>query len=133
MSQAAAPSPNSSENPPADDARIAVLEHCGIDVGKHDVPPFAHDARELARQGDGIPVDTRADLRLSNPHAVMTAATVIDSLYTLAGGSSVYLKSPLQRHFRDIHVATQHMMVNEATLELVGRIQLGQETDTNLL
>jgi alkylation response protein AidB-like acyl-CoA dehydrogenase len=90
-------------------------------------------AWELARQGDGIPVTTRADLRLSNTHAVMTAATVIDSLYTLAGGSSVYLKSPLQRHFRDIHVATQHMMVNEATLELVGRIQLGQETDASLL
>ena len=58
---------------------------------------------------------------------------MIDSLYTLAGGSSVYLKSPIQRHFRDVHVATQHMMVNEATLELVGRIQLGQETNTALL
>jgi hypothetical protein len=30
-------------------------------------------------------------------------------------------------------VATQHMMVNEATLELVGRIQLGQETNIALL
>jgi alkylation response protein AidB-like acyl-CoA dehydrogenase len=90
-------------------------------------------AWEMAVAGQGVPVETRAELRLSNTHAVMSAAEVIDSLYTLAGGSSVYLKSPIQRHFRDVHVATQHMMVNEATLELVGRIQLGQETNIALL
>jgi alkylation response protein AidB-like acyl-CoA dehydrogenase len=90
-------------------------------------------AWELAVNGEGISIETRADLRLSNTHAVTTAAEIIDSLYTLAGGTSVYLKSPIQRHFRDVHVATQHMMVNEATLELVGRIQLGQETNVSLL
>jgi alkylation response protein AidB-like acyl-CoA dehydrogenase len=98
---------------------------------------YFYDAIEqawaLACSGEGISVETRSDLRLSNTHAVMTAAEVVDSLYTLAGGTSVYLRSPIQRHFRDVHVATQHMMVNEATLELVGRIQLGQETNTALL
>ena len=37
---------------------------------------------------------------------------------------------PRQRQFRDIHVVTQHMMVNESTLELVGRLMLGQDTNT---
>jgi len=78
-------------------------------------------------------LESRADMRLANTHAVNTAVKVIDSLYTLAGGTSVYLRSPLQRHFRDVHVASQHMMVNEATLELVGRVQLGLETDTGQL
>jgi hypothetical protein len=32
-----------------------------------------------------------------------------------------------------VHVASQHMMVSEATLELVGRIQLGLETNASQL
>ena len=78
-------------------------------------------------------IAARSDIRLATTHAVSTAVAVIDSLYTLAGGSSVYLSSPLQRHFRDVHVASQHMMVSEATLELVGRIQLGLETNASQL
>ncbi len=87
-------------------------------------------AWETVVAGDEASVEQRADLRLANSYAVQQAASVVDSLYTIAGGSSVYLNSPLQRHFRDIHVATQHMMVNEASLELVGRIELGVETNT---
>ena len=38
----------------------------------------------------------------------MASAEVVDCAYNLAGGVSVYQTSNLQRHFRDIHVATQH-------------------------
>jgi len=41
----------------------------------------------------------------------------------------VYRTSPLQRLFRDVHVATQHMVVATSTLELTGRLLLGLETD----
>jgi hypothetical protein len=54
-------------------------------------------------------------------------------MYDLGGGTSVYQRSPLQRVFRDVHVATQHMMVSPATLELTGRILFGLETDTSQL
>ena len=54
-------------------------------------------------------------------------------MYHLAGGTSVYRRSPLQRIFRDVHVATQHMMVSPATFELTGRLLLGLETDTAML
>ena len=54
-------------------------------------------------------------------------------MYHLAGGTSVYQRSPLQRYFRDVHVATQHMMVSPATLELTGRLFLGLDTDTSML
>ena len=54
-------------------------------------------------------------------------------MYGLAGGSAVYRSSPLQRIFRDVHVATQHMMVSSSTLELTGRLLLGLETDTAML
>ena len=56
---------------------------------------------------------------------VNTAVEVIDKMYTIVGGSSVFESSCLQQHFRDVHVATQHMMVGEPVMELAGRVLLG--------
>jgi hypothetical protein len=50
-------------------------------------------------------------------------------MYDLGGGSSVFLSSPLQRRFRDAHVATQHLMVAPPTYELVGRVLMGLPVD----
>ena len=58
-------------------------------------------------------------------HAVATSIGVIDRMYTSVGGTSVYEESALQRHFRDVHVASQHMMVAEPVLELAGRVLSG--------
>jgi alkylation response protein AidB-like acyl-CoA dehydrogenase len=54
-------------------------------------------------------------------------------MYRAAGGSAVYTTSPLQRCLRDVHVVTQHMMVSEASLELVGRVLLGVDVDASML
>lgn len=75
----------------------------------------------------------RRDLRLATTWATRSAARAVDRMYELAGGTSVYDASPLQRIFRDVHVATQHMMVSESTYELTGRLLLGLETDTTFL
>ncbi|MFT7469248.1 MAG: alkylation response protein AidB-like acyl-CoA dehydrogenase, partial [Candidatus Pseudothioglobus sp.] len=50
---------------------------------------------------------------------------VIDRMYTVLGGTSVFETSCLQRHFRDAHVASQHMMVGEPVMEMAGRVMLG--------
>jgi alkylation response protein AidB-like acyl-CoA dehydrogenase len=50
-------------------------------------------------------------------------------MYDLGGGTSVYETCPLQRRFRDAHVATQHLMVAPGTYELAGRALLGVEAD----
>ncbi|HPG28161.1 MAG TPA: acyl-CoA dehydrogenase family protein [Myxococcota bacterium] len=86
-----------------------------------------------ARARGVIPVECRRDLRLATTHAARASAEAIDRMYHVAGGSSVYLRSPLQRHFRDVHVLTQHMMVAPPTLELTGRLLLGLETDVSTL
>lgn len=72
---------------------------------------------------------SRRDIRLATTHATRAAAETVDRMYHLGGGTSVYRSSPLQRIFRDVHVATQHIMVGPATLELTGRLLLGLETD----
>jgi indole-3-acetate monooxygenase len=79
----------------------------------------------------GRPLDTvlRARLRLAATHLTRTAADVTRAAYDLAGGTAVYSHHPLQRRFRDAHVATQHMMVAPATFELTGRVLLGLPTD----
>jgi len=80
-----------------------------------------------------ISVEERRDVRLATSFATRQCAAAVDLMYHLAGGTSVYRSSPLQRIFRDVHVATQHMMVSPSTLELTGRLFLGLETDTSLL
>jgi alkylation response protein AidB-like acyl-CoA dehydrogenase len=69
-------------------------------------------------------------MRLATTHALQSSVEVVDAMYTLAGGAAVYESSPLQRHLRDVHVASQHMMVSTNTLETVGQLLLGIETNT---
>lgn len=91
------------------------------------------DAAWAAALEGTVSTSHRADLRLAATHAVTSAARAVDLMYGLGGGSSVYRQSSLQRHFRDVHVATQHMMIGESTLELVGRLMLDVPTDVTML
>jgi alkylation response protein AidB-like acyl-CoA dehydrogenase len=90
-------------------------------------------AYEYACAEGRIELEHRRDVRLATTHATRSAVDAVDRMYHLAGGTSVYLSSPLQRCFRDVHVACQHMMVSQSTLELTGRLFLGLETDASLL
>jgi alkylation response protein AidB-like acyl-CoA dehydrogenase len=87
-------------------------------------------AWQAAQQPGELPLALRRDLRLAASHAVHTAAEVVTRLYTLAGGQAVFAASPLQRALRNVQVATQHMMVGEASFELTGRLLLGVPTPT---
>jgi alkylation response protein AidB-like acyl-CoA dehydrogenase len=91
------------------------------------------DAWQAAVTQQAISIPQRALLRLAATHATISAAKVVDLMYNAGGGTSVYAASPLQRHFRDIHVVTQHMMVAPPTYELTGRVLLGIDTDTSML
>jgi alkylation response protein AidB-like acyl-CoA dehydrogenase len=97
---------------------------------------FYYDAQaaawEAAQKGR-VPVALRRDLRLATTHAVNESVAVVDAMYTLAGGSAIYQSSRLQRLFRDIHVATQHIMVAPATLETAGRLFLGVDANVSML
>ncbi len=98
---------------------------------------FYYDAVEKAwasaTSSGAVSVELRRDLRMATTHAVQVAASVVDEMYKLGGGSSVYKTSRLQRYFRDIHVATQHIMVAPQTFETVGSLLFGLETDVSML
>lgn len=88
-----------------------------------------HDASSAG----AIELASRRDLRLAACHAATASASAVSRVYALGGGTSVYRKSPLQRHFRDVHVAARHMMVGNSVLEQTGRLLLNLESDTTLL
>ena len=79
---------------------------------------------------NGTPtLDQRATLRLATTHGIRLAAQVIDTVYNAAGATAAYEGHPLQRHFQDIHVITQHLQGRLAHYELVGRHWLGLPVD----
>jgi indole-3-acetate monooxygenase len=98
---------------------------------------FVHDeagkAWEAASNNGSLSLKDRAGLRMAATHAVRTSAAVVRSMHDLAGGTSVYENSPLERRFRDIHVATQHIMVAPGTWEQAGRALLGLDGDYGTL
>lgn len=91
------------------------------------------EAWQSATTRGAIEIAHRRDLRLATTHATRAAADAVDLMYNLAGGTALFRSSPLQRIFRDVHAATQHMMVSPASLELTGRLLFGVETDTSML
>ncbi|HWY24937.1 MAG TPA: hypothetical protein VNX47_08450, partial [Nevskia sp.] len=84
-------------------------------------------------QATAIPIELRRDIRLATTFATEESAAVVDRMHTLGGGSAVFESSPLQRCLRDVHVATQHMMVSESVYELTGRLLLGLPTQVSML
>jgi indole-3-acetate monooxygenase len=83
---------------------------------------------ETVRSGQSVTRRQIALGRAAASHAAETAATVTRSVNTLAGGSSIYSASPLQRHARDADAITHHFTVAPHTWEEAGRVLLGRET-----
>jgi alkylation response protein AidB-like acyl-CoA dehydrogenase len=95
----------------------------------------AASALDEARSKGAASSEARVRLRLAACHATTESAAAVDLMYQAAGASSIYQRSPLQRHFRDIHVATQHLMVSPTTALQVGRLLLdvGSDLDRAML
>lgn len=86
-----------------------------------------------ASQIDAPTADDRLQLRLAATHAARTSANVVRTVYDLAGGSAIYDDAPLQRHLRDAFTASAHFQVGGSSLELSGRILVGQPTNVGTL
>ena len=90
------------------------------------------EAWQRANAEGRLSTEIKARLRLAATNNAWSAATAVDLVYHAAGGSSIYMKSPLQRCFRDVHVVTQHLMVAQPTYEVIGKVRLGLDPKTPL-
>lgn len=82
-------------------------------------------AWRVAESGARLNLEHKTELRAAAVHATWAAVDAVDRAYHAGGGSVIYESSPLQRCFRDVHVATQHVMVAQPIYELTGRVRLG--------
>ena len=80
-----------------------------------------------------VTLEQRAVLRLATTDGIRTAVAVVDMVYNMAGATAAYESSPIQRHFQDVHVMSQHLQARLAHYELVGRHWLGLKIDESRL
>jgi alkylation response protein AidB-like acyl-CoA dehydrogenase len=90
------------------------------------VPTYAVGrAWNAARNGVTDPAQEIAQARLAITHSVHEAARVVSLLFHAAGTNAIYTRNPLERHFRDIHVAEQHNAAFPVYYESAGKVLLG--------
>ncbi len=97
---------------------------------------YLHDAvtrvwDQIEEGGEAAEVQ-RVELRIAAAAAAKRSVEAVDLCYHAVGGASVYEASPLQRVFRDAHVAITHGMINPRILEPLGRFHFGLPTNTQL-
>ena len=63
--------------------------------------------------------------RLAITHGMHEAVRCVDLIFHAAGTNAVYERNPLERHFRNIHVAVQHAAGLQAHMEVAGKALLG--------
>src|SRR5262249_15584022 len=90
-------------------------------------------AWEAAEHGCELSLEEQARLRIASLVAVEQSVAAADSLYRLAGTSAIFQSAPLERCWRDIHTAAQHVQVQDGRWETAGRVLLGLEPGSPLL
>lgn len=84
----------------------------------------------LIAEGE-LTMQQRAMGRIAGTHAAISAAQAVDLMYNAGGGAAIYQSCLLERFFRDIHVATQHISVTQTYYELAGKVLLGMSPGTS--
>ncbi|MFQ6026768.1 MAG: hypothetical protein ACE5Q6_04545 [Dehalococcoidia bacterium] len=83
------------------------------------------EAWQAIEEGTPDPSRQIAQARLAITHAVRGSVRAVDLLFHAAGTNAVFRKHPLERYFRDIHVAVQHHAGLASVFETGGRVMLG--------
>jgi len=75
----------------------------------------------------------RARVRLGCSQAIHCSLEVADAVYKAAGTSAIFLGTPFERRFRDIHTLSQQIQSREAHFETVGKVMLNGDPDGSFL
>jgi indole-3-acetate monooxygenase len=85
----------------------------------------AREMWDTASASRPVTPELQANVRLAVLTAAENSVEIVDSLYRLAGSSSIFQRSPLERCFRDVHTASQHMASQAGRWETAGQVLLG--------
>jgi indole-3-acetate monooxygenase len=106
--------------------QMAAGEAEGLILAAEDA--LAAAVAEIWRRGEngaGFDLYTRVAFRMRLVAAVRLAGRAADLLHDAAGMHAIAVPSPLERAWRDVHVASQHVMLNVGRIEVAGRALLG--------
>jgi alkylation response protein AidB-like acyl-CoA dehydrogenase len=84
-------------------------------------------AWDRVASGGELSLEERANLKLASLTATENAVAAVDTVYRLAGSSAVFESENLERCWRDVHTAAQHLQVQDSRWETAGRILFGLE------
>jgi alkylation response protein AidB-like acyl-CoA dehydrogenase len=109
-------------------AHVAVGEAEGLLLAAEDtLAAAANDIWRQAEQRREFTVDDRARQRARTVTAVELACRSVDVIHGVAGMTSARTGTALERAWRDVHTASQHVNLNVARFETIGRIVLGRD------
>jgi alkylation response protein AidB-like acyl-CoA dehydrogenase len=66
-----------------------------------------------------------ASARLALVHAMHESVRAVDKVFHAAGTNAIYTRMPLERAFRDVHVAVQHGAALPSYFESAGKVLMG--------
>lgn len=84
-------------------------------------------ARQATLFGETGSDSLAALIRLTGATVAEKTIEAVNIVYELAGSSSIYTTSRLDRCFRDIHSATKHIALSSSHFEMAGQYLLGGE------
>jgi alkylation response protein AidB-like acyl-CoA dehydrogenase len=84
----------------------------------------------IVTSGGEVSMDDRASVRLASLTAAENSLAVVESLYRLAGSTAILQSSLLERCWRDVHTAAQHVQVQDGRWEDSGRVLFGLDPAT---
>jgi indole-3-acetate monooxygenase len=74
-----------------------------------------------------LTISQRIDIRMAATFAIHEAKAVADTAWEVAAASAIFVSSPFERRFRDIHTITQQVQGQKRHLQEVGAYLLGFE------
>jgi indole-3-acetate monooxygenase len=88
---------------------------------------------DTARAGDPPSLEQRAGFQLAAQQAMRAARQAVDTTFDLTGASAVHATHPLQRCFRDLHTANQHVYFSPAALKRYANTHFGITQPTYMM
>lgn len=91
------------------------------------------DVWATACRGDRPSLEQRARVLLAANQAVRGGVDAVTRVFHLAGAGAVFTGPPLERCFRDIHTAAQHILFSSSRDQAFAKVRLGIDQPTYLI
>ncbi|OBF73471.1 hypothetical protein A5750_14580 [Mycobacterium sp. 852002-51613_SCH5001154] len=115
----------------------AQVEFARAEAGLRSARAFVLDEAgglwETALAGDPPSLQQRAGFQLAAQQAMRAARQVVDATFGLTGAGAVHASHPLQRCFRDLHTAGQHVYFSPSALKRYAGTRFGITQPTHLM